>query len=171
MPILDGRPVPACDIDPARHRFIGMWRPPEPPKDPLARLSVTRNWLDGLYDEPQYVTTLVRLNTETGEVEREPLYVQEAGGPQGFGAKFGDTVKIRRPVEQIREKERAPRPGNQFVPMSEVFPNEPESVEPVEQCGNCRFFIDHKEAPGECCAHPEPVEKFSFHWCGEWEPR
>jgi len=31
MAILDGRQVEADQIDPAKHRFIGMWRPPQPP--------------------------------------------------------------------------------------------------------------------------------------------
>ena len=32
MPILDGRKVDADQIDPAKHRCIGMWRPPAIPE-------------------------------------------------------------------------------------------------------------------------------------------
>ncbi len=32
MPILDGHKVEADQIDAAKHRFIGTWRPPLPPK-------------------------------------------------------------------------------------------------------------------------------------------
>ena len=31
MPLLDGKKVPADEIDPAKHRYVGMWRPPSPP--------------------------------------------------------------------------------------------------------------------------------------------
>ena len=124
MAILDGRRVPACDIDPARHRFIGMWRPPE--LTALTGSYFVARWTEGLYDEPQYVThrPLVRWDAEKQAFEP----VADPGDPLALAV-------------------------------------------PVEFCGNCRFFTDHKEAPGECRAHPTVVEKFSFHWCGEWEPR
>lgn len=122
-----------------------MWRPPTNPLECATadvvycrcevglrfRHESREHYLRGCHDEPQYVTPLVRLNTETGEVEREPLFVQDAGGPQRFV----------------------------------------ESIEPNEQCDNCRFFVGKPSTHGYCRAHPETVSKHAFERCGEWEPR
>lgn len=100
MPILDGRPVPACDIDPARHRFIGMWRPPE-----LVVLTgnyFRARWAEGLYDEPQYVS----INP----------YVQDACEPQGFTESVDDVDCCWNCVFWHREEQvcrrKSPSPGN-----------------------------------------------------------
>jgi len=73
MAILDGKHVDNSSIDPAKHKFIGMFRPPSPPEQ-TARgycpgcLTATRGssgpfqrvmfecWQLGHYDESQYVT-------------------------------------------------------------------------------------------------------------------
>ena len=71
--ILDGQYVPADQINPAKHRFIGTFRPPlpDPPEEWLIH-GVCRNcntgmrtsmgncyhkhWAQGCFDVPQYVT-------------------------------------------------------------------------------------------------------------------
>jgi hypothetical protein len=78
MPLLDGKQVDASAIDPAKHKFIGMWRPPEssvwdtsilntlPRRERIDYRDAHRNdhlsWREGVYDEPQYVT----METEHG---------------------------------------------------------------------------------------------------------
>lgn len=73
MPILDGKPVDASVIDPAKHKYIGMWRPPEPPQErcdfSLPRLDAMVAWNNNLrsqdawrkgeLDVAQYVTISV----------------------------------------------------------------------------------------------------------------
>jgi hypothetical protein len=69
MPILDGKPCKPEEIDPAKHRFIGMFRPPTWPRResighlidcPCTRLlgdtaTIREHWRDGHFDEPQYI--------------------------------------------------------------------------------------------------------------------
>ncbi|HKO88754.1 MAG TPA: hypothetical protein VJU83_09600 [Burkholderiales bacterium] len=69
MPLLNGKQVAPGEIDPSRHRFIGTWRPPEPPVELgigffLCRCSreysfnesaAFDHWQRGHFDEPQYV--------------------------------------------------------------------------------------------------------------------
>lgn len=73
MPILDGKPVDASVIDPAKHKYIGMWRPPEAPQErcdfslPRHDAMVAWNnnlrsqdaWRKGELDVAQYVTISV----------------------------------------------------------------------------------------------------------------
>jgi len=83
MPILDGVKAEADQIDPAKHQFLGTWRPPAPPT--LAEIEgmahnrgragtdcrcglgvytnnqaylgqIRQHWLDGCFDEAQYVS-------------------------------------------------------------------------------------------------------------------
>ena len=77
MPILDGEHVEADQIDLAKHRFIGTWRPPVVPKEYTKKWcncpcgdelnhtcsggirlgpSPFNHWQNGCFDEPQYVT-------------------------------------------------------------------------------------------------------------------
>lgn len=88
MPILDGHKVDASQITSEKHRFIGMWRPPVPPKrEALAdgagytcpgcgggilqnqtnqHLGQIRQcWQQGCFDEAQYVT--IPINSAQGD--------------------------------------------------------------------------------------------------------
>ena len=76
MAILDGHNVEADQIDSARHRFIGTWRPPAVPSyNEIEKLTgstvqcpcgtnfgrdyhymMRKHWQGGCFDEPQYVT-------------------------------------------------------------------------------------------------------------------
>ena len=76
MVILDGKQVDAKQIDPAKHQFIGTWRPPAIPKDFVGEYAIClcgesmntvtsggfvwnrafKHWQGGCFDEPQYVT-------------------------------------------------------------------------------------------------------------------
>jgi len=68
MPFLDGKEVKAEEIDPGKHRFIGMFRHPIPPYSkgwdiacPCGQIlkivgEETEHWMRGHFDVPQYVT-------------------------------------------------------------------------------------------------------------------
>ena len=79
MSLLDGKQVKPEEINPAKHRFIGTWRPPAVPVRPRIRGVVCPcgqelnylqgsgqilvdgsrafvHWQAGCFDEPQYVT-------------------------------------------------------------------------------------------------------------------
>lgn len=82
MSILDGHKVETDEINLARHRFIGTWRPPIPPTldeinampDTLGNTCtcgagfylrtmdylgmIRRHWLDGCFDEARYMTII-----------------------------------------------------------------------------------------------------------------
>ncbi len=63
--LLDGKHVGPKDLDPALHRFVGMWRPPFVEVVqmmqglqtwPVNRYHFEQPWRDGAWDIPQYVT-------------------------------------------------------------------------------------------------------------------
>jgi len=69
MAILDGRQVDPSIINPARHRFIGTWRPPSAPVSAKGAWIAChcghvlqavgenfQHWQRGCFDQPQYVT-------------------------------------------------------------------------------------------------------------------
>ena len=68
LPLLDGQPVEESIIDPAKHRFLGTFRPPVPPRDittcPCGVSLITyygpdlhfQHWQLGHLDVPQYQT-------------------------------------------------------------------------------------------------------------------
>ena len=78
MPLLDGKPVAPDAIDPAKHKFVGTFRPPQQPDTkyidkngavqyagvllcPCGGHLWTVNacfdhWQQGHFDQPQYVT-------------------------------------------------------------------------------------------------------------------
>jgi len=67
MPLLNGKFVIAEDIDPAQHKFIGMFRNPAPPQSmgyilcpcgqTLQNLETTHShWQLGHMDTPQYIS-------------------------------------------------------------------------------------------------------------------
>lgn len=119
--ILDGKPVDASVIDPAKHKYIGMWRPPEPPQErcdfSLPRLDAMVAWNNNLrsqdawrkgeLDVAQYVTISV-LNDRVGPVPRGnerrfvrgiPLFMaqelQDAIGRDGKSLRNGDFFEYR----------------------------------------------------------------------------
>lgn len=68
MTLLNGKHVPASDIDPAKHRFIGLFRPAQDPyREECRNIHCTcgqilqfagesfKHWQQGCFDEPQYV--------------------------------------------------------------------------------------------------------------------
>lgn len=81
--ILDGKPVDASVIDPAKHKYVGMWRPPVAPQKSLEGLSPfnyeiewasnqynKQAWLEGKLDVAQYVTISV---LDVGQGYKEAL--------------------------------------------------------------------------------------------------
>jgi hypothetical protein len=69
MALLDGKFVKSEEIDPAKHRFIGTFRQPQPPDGsgcyavictchaPLHTAGAVReHWMQGHFDVPQYIT-------------------------------------------------------------------------------------------------------------------
>lgn len=68
MPYLDGKEVEPSVIDPAKHMFIGTFRPPQAPvtgpHSPcpctsqylLNSYDIFLHWQKGHFDEPQYVS-------------------------------------------------------------------------------------------------------------------
>jgi hypothetical protein len=67
QPLLDGQPVDPSVIDPAKHRYVGMWRPAESnlscgtvcpgcQQIVLSAHSRAIHWRNGCFDVPQYVS-------------------------------------------------------------------------------------------------------------------
>ena len=71
LPLLDGKYVPAETIDPAKHRYLGMFRPPTNPLMPAKpvyavicycgyhltfRAQSREHYLQGCCDVPQYAS-------------------------------------------------------------------------------------------------------------------
>ena len=78
MAILEGKKVDGDKIDPALHKFIGMWRPPYPPDCSGAHAWVCscgetifvvgkehEHWLKGCFDQAQYVYRMSKVFGKT----------------------------------------------------------------------------------------------------------